>query len=93
MNIYQSIGRWEAMKAAVMAYDPTAESTRPILAANPQKPAAVAPAAPGADRMQIDRLTAIFDDRSEKQQLAEHWPKPANLGQSRLQAVYSGVAA
>lgn len=81
----------DALRRNTLALDLQAESCRPILPATPQKPVTTVPN--GADMRQVERLSAIFDDRSEKATLADDWPKPANLGQSRLQAVYSGVAA
>ena len=75
------------LRANVMAYDPTAESTRPILPATPQKHVTVPN---GCDMRQVERLSAVFDDRSEKQQLADDWPKPTTAEQARLRHIYSG---
>ena len=76
------------LRANAMAYNPTAESCRPILPATPQKHVTTVPN--GADMRQVERLSAIFDDRSEKQQLFDDWPKPTTSEQERLRAVYAG---
>ena len=74
-------------REATMAYDPTAESTRPYLPPSHQKPVTVPN---GADPKQIDRLATLCPDRSEDGEITEAWPQPQNLEQARLRAIYSG---